>query len=112
MNTKFNSFLNEEMTLKELAEDLKDAKYIQVNFIGKGKNWGVTYIKGGKQYEEGSFNTNSDVHNFLVDNEIEYSGKEGYLQMKKYRDKEMAKVPFVSYQQDLLNKGIDSELLF
>jgi len=111
MNIKFNTFLNEEMTHKELAEDLKTAKFIQVEFVGKGKNWGLTYTKDGEKHEEGGFNTNADVHNFLVDNDIDYGGKPGYLQMKGFRDKQIAKVPFGNYQRQLMDNGIDPELL-
>lgn len=110
MKTKFDNFLN-EMTKNDLAKELKDAKYIHVEFLGKGKNWGVSYTKNGQKHEEGNFNTNAEVHRFLVDNDIDYGGKEGFLQIQKHRDKEIAKIPFGQYQRILLDEGIPEDLL-
>ena len=110
MKTKFNNFLN-EMTKNDLAKELKDAKYICVDHIGKGMNWGVTYIKDGQKKEEGNFNTNADVHRFLIENDIDYDGKEGFLLMKKFRDREIAKVPFSEYQRKLIDEGIPEDFL-
>lgn len=110
INTKLDSFLN-EMTQQDLAEELKDASNIDVEYIGGGKNWGVTYWKGKEKKADGNFNTNADVHRFLIDNDIDYRGKEGFLLMKRFRDKEIAKIPFQNYQRKLIDEGIPEDLL-
>lgn len=97
--------INEELTKKELAEELKDAKYIQVAPI-IGKQWGVLYYKNGEKKSEGGFNNNYEVHDFLIDNNIEYNGKEGYLIYNKYRDKKSEREPYKEYQKELMKKGL------
>lgn len=98
--------LNESITRKELVDELRDAKYIVVEYINKENGWGVCYFKGKQKKREGGFNTSIEVHNFLCDNDIEYQGKEGYLMIKKIRDQQNASIPFKKYQQEILNKGI------
>ena len=110
MNTKFDNFLNEGLTHADLAKDLKDgAKFIQVEYIGNGKKWGVSYSKKGEKHEEGDFNTVFDVHNFLIENEIEYDGRQGFEMMRKYRAKQL-NIPFKGYQDVLNDKGIEDML--
>ena len=100
--------LNEEVTQKELLELLNGATHIDVDYLGLDKKWGCTFYKNGKKYEEGGFNTNPEVHKFLIDNDIEYNQKDSFLNMKRYRDKEIAKVPFERYQKELLTKGLEN----
>ncbi len=99
--------INEELSHSELADDLKVASNINVDYLGKGKNWGVSYYKGHDKFEEGGFNSSKEVHNFLIDNDIDYNSKQGFLMMKKIRDKEIAKVPYQAYQRDLLSKKLE-----
>jgi hypothetical protein len=111
MLKKYDEFkINERLTRTELVKDLKDAKYISVEF---NKDWCVTYLKGGERKYEGDFNTNAEAHQFLIDNGIDYIGKEGYLDMKRRRDQFSMdyKIPFKKYQDELLIKGIDKDLL-
>jgi hypothetical protein len=111
MITNFDKYLNENLTQykdipnEDLVEELKDAKYIEVDHVG-GKYWGVRYIKNGQTYMAGKFLMNEDVHEFLIANNIDYRTKEGYMSMRKFRaDKK--KIPYSSYQRDLIEKGID-----
>lgn len=98
--------INENMSNKELLDDLKGATNIIISLTDEG-DWGVIYHKDGQRREGGNFNSTAEVHNFLIDNDIEYTGKEGFLMMKRYRDKQIAKVPYQSYQRELINKGLD-----
>lgn len=101
--------INESLTHKELLDDLKSAKFIVVEYNMTEKSWGVAYIDSKNQKQEhGGFNTNVEVHNFLVDNDIDYEGKEGFLQMRNYRNKQIAKVPFQNYQRELMTKGLEN----
>lgn len=109
MNITFNEFINENLTHAELIEDLKDAKFIQVEFIGGDKRWGVSYLKGGKKHEEGMFNNVFDVHNFLIENDIQYDGRNGFEYMKQHR-KSMQNLPFQGYQRALMDNGIEDML--
>jgi hypothetical protein len=99
--------INEEMTHKELAEDIKDANFIEISYLGGGKKWGVVYWKNKEKFEEGMFNSRDEVNRFLEEIEVNYQGKEGYAMMKKIRDKEIAKVPYPGYQRELLDNGLD-----
>lgn len=112
MLKKYDQFrINEElMTRTELVQDLKDAKYIAVDF---NKTWCITYLKGGERKYEGDFNTSAEAHQFLIDNNIDYIGKDGYIDMKRRRDQFGLdnKIPFKNYQEELLTKGIDKDLL-
>lgn len=110
MIKEFNEFLNEKLTNKELAEDLKDAKFINVDFIGGDSGWGVAYYKDGKQYVEGNFNTNAEVHEFLIDNNIDYAGKGGFLNMKRFRANMDKGIPYPAYQNEIITKGIKDML--
>lgn len=103
----FENFVNENLSVKELRDDLKTSKYVHVDYDNKSRKWGVTYTKDGVTKTVGLFNTNSEVHEFLIENDIDYGGKEGYMTMKKYRDKISPKIPFSSYQKDLIDKGIE-----
>jgi hypothetical protein len=104
---KYYKQLNEAMTNKQLLDELKSgAAWIEPIYVVKNKKWGVEYWKNKEKYQEGSFNTLRDVHKFLEENNIEYKGQEGYKLMKQFRDKEIAKLPFQSYQRYL----IDNEL--
>lgn len=97
---------NESLTQSELIDDLKNgANYINVEYINKEEGWGVSYVKDKKKRREGGFNTSIEVHNFLCNNDIDYASKEGYLMIKKLRDKQNAPIPFKKYQQEILNKG-------
>jgi len=99
--------LYENLTKKEILDELRDeAKYIVVEYIDKENGWGVCYIKDHKKFKEGGFNTSIEVHNFLCDNNIDYAGKDGYLLIKKIRDKQNASVPYKKYQEEILNKGL------
>lgn len=99
--------LNENLTQQELVDELKNgANYINVEFLDKANGWGVCYVKNHKKLREGGFNTSTEVHNFLCDNDIEYNGKDGYLMIKKIRDQINAPIPYKKYQQEILNKGI------
>ena len=99
--------LNETLSHKELAEELKGAKNIEVSFISADKSWGVEYYKDNVKKSEGGFKTNNDVHYFLIDMGIDYGGKEGFLMLKKIRDKQISEVPFGEYQQVLLRRGLE-----
>lgn len=109
MNITFNDFINENLTHIELIEDLKGSKFIQVEWIGGDKRWGVTYIKNGQKKEEGMFNNVFDVHNFLIENEIKYDGRSSFDYMKQHR-KSMQNVPFQGYQRALMDNGIEDML--
>jgi len=109
MKTKFEQYINEGVTNKQLLDNLQGAKFLQVEYNSAEHGWGVKYSKNGEIFTQGKFNTNADVHNFLIENDIDYGGKEGYLFMKKYRDKQV-KIPFSNYQQELLKNGIDDML--
>jgi len=106
MVTEFDDFLNESVTKKELLDNLQGAKFVNVEYNTADKGWGVHYSKGGKTFLEGNFNTNAEVHEFLLDNNIDYGGKEGYLNMKKQRAKMNQGIPYPKYQQELMVKGI------
>jgi hypothetical protein len=111
MIIKFDKYLNESLGVykdisnSELAKELEGAKYIQVELV-KDKYWGVKYLKNKEIFYAGKFLMNDDVHEFLLNNNIDYGGKEGYMVMKKYRDN-MIKIPFDAYQRDLIKKGIE-----
>lgn len=108
MKKTFKSFLNESH--EELASELQGAKFIQVEYI-PNKGWGISFLKDGRKKEEGGFANSNQAHDFLIRNGIDYSGKDGYIQMKEFRDKEKSKNPFQTYQQELLNFGIDKDLI-
>lgn len=103
----FNDFVNENVSNKELLEEIRGSKYIHVDYDNSNRKWGVTYTKDGKTKTKGLFNTNSEVHEFLIENDIVYDGKEGYVMMKKYRSKISPKIPFSNYQKDLIQNGIE-----
>jgi hypothetical protein len=77
--------INEGMSNEELLKDLRDATYIYVEYNKKDKGWGVTYIKNKERKTEGCFDKSDQVHEFLIQNGINYEGKEGYDYMRKYR---------------------------
>jgi hypothetical protein len=86
--------INENLSHRELIKELKDANFIIVKYLGKNKNWGIEYNKNKEKYEEGGFNSSNEVHEFLLNNNINYHGKEGYILMQKYREKELKKTHF------------------
>ena len=100
--------INESMSYKELAEELKSgATWIEPAYLGKEKRWGVIYWKDKVKHEEGGFNSDRQVCEFLVDNDIDFKGKEGYELMRRFREKEIAKIPYPSYQRELLDNGLE-----
>jgi len=110
MIIEFYNFINESMTSKEILNNLKDSKYIGVEYNEKDKGWGISYVKDGQRFLEGNFNTDEEAHEFLMDNNIEYIGKSGYTYMKKFRDKNSPKIPFIAYQREIIAKGIKDML--
>jgi len=106
----FNDFINEELTNKELIDELNGAIHIEVSPNPDG-GWGVLYYKNGKKQIDGQFNTNGEVHEFLIDNDIEYGGRGGYEYMKRIRKKLNQNIPYSGYQDELITRGIDKDLL-
>jgi len=104
---RFYEFVNEGISNKELLDELKDAKYIGVTYNGEEGGWGVEYHKNQKKFTAGRFNSNHDVHNFLIENDIDYNERTGFEYMRKYR-KPKDNVPFQAYQQDLIDNGIEN----
>jgi hypothetical protein len=99
--------LNESLTNKELLDDLNGASLIKVGIIYDNSKWGIIYYKNNKKMEGGNFNSREEAHNFLIDNDIDYNGKEGFIAMKPHRQKQLDKNPYPEYQKYLLNNGLD-----
>ena len=101
------SFRLYENLTSELIEELKKSKNINVSFINKDDGWGIIYYNNGQKKSVGGFKNNRSVHDFLIDNDIDYDGKNGFMFLSKIEDGETDKNPYPQYQKLLIKNGLE-----
>lgn len=101
------SFKLHENLTNDLIDELKNSKNINVSFINKNDGWGVVYYINGQKKSFGGFKNNKDVHEFLNDNDIDYSGKNGFMFLSKIEEIDTDKIPFPKYQKLLMKNGLE-----
>lgn len=99
--------LNESLNRKELLSELKNSKYIYITYLGKEDGWGVIYYIDGIKKQNGGFNSMEDVHNYLIENDIDYGSKSSHEIELSTRDKKYKNVSYKGYQKELLSKNLE-----